>query len=93
MGSLHSLNAVATLEMLRTLSPIHQLTPDAPPARLVHGDKDVNVPLSQSKRFVDRMAALGRQADLHIVEDKGHEFLEGIDQVFVSFFKKHLCGQ
>ena len=84
------MNAVEALEMLRTLSPIRQITADDPPALLIHGDQDVNVPLSQSKMFVDRMTTIGRQAELHIVKGKGHEPFEGIDQVFVSFFKKHL---
>jgi acetyl esterase/lipase len=89
-GRFSPLNTVEALEMLRSLSPIYQITPDDPPALLVHGDADMNVPLSQSKRFVDRMTALGRQADLHIVEGKGHVPFQGINQVLVSFFKKHL---
>ena len=42
-------------------SPIHHLTPDAPPFLVIHGDKDTLAPVEDARRFVERLTAISRQ--------------------------------
>lgn len=46
-------------------SPIYRIGPDAPPFYVVHGTNDTLVPVSQARRFVDKLRAESRQAVLY----------------------------
>src|SRR5580704_6406508 len=55
-------------------SPIEHLTPDYPPTMLLHGDADKVVPVSASRRFEERLRAVGGKVDLHVYAGLPHGF-------------------
>ena len=55
-------------------SPIEHVSPDFPPAMLLHGDADKVVPVSASRRFDERLRAAGGRVDLHIFNGMPHGF-------------------
>jgi acetyl esterase/lipase len=55
-------------------SPIEHVTAAFPPVMLLHGDADKVVPVSASRRFEERVRAVGGKADLHIYADLPHGF-------------------
>jgi acetyl esterase/lipase len=63
-------------EALRRASPISYVRGDAPPFFILHGDKDDLVPLSQSQELYDRLRAAGTPADLLVVKNAGHRFIQ-----------------
>lgn len=58
-------------ERYRAVNPIERV-PIGVPVRLVHGDADPIVPLSQSKDFQRRLRAAGGEAELDVVAGAGH---------------------
>ncbi len=59
-------------KLLRELSPTHHVTPDDPPALLIHGDSDSLVPLQQSRRMVELLTNAGVEARLIVKEGAAH---------------------
>jgi acetyl esterase/lipase len=57
-------------------SPISHVTPDDAPFLLIHGDHDDLVPYQQSQLMYDRLVQAGVPAQLVIVKNGGHSFLE-----------------
>lgn len=57
-------------------SPISHVTPDDAPFLLIHGDQDSSVPYQQSQVMYDRLVQAGVPAQLVIVKNGGHSFLE-----------------
>jgi acetyl esterase/lipase len=57
-------------------SPISHVTSDDPPFLLIHGDHDDLVPYQQSQLMYDRLIQAGVPAQLVIVKNGGHSFLE-----------------
>ena len=55
-------------------SPIEHVRPGFPPVMLLHGDADKVVPVSASRRFEERVRAVGGKADLHIYAGLPHGF-------------------
>ena len=55
-------------------SPIEHVTPDYPPTMLLHGDADKVVPVSASRRFEERLRAVGGKVDLHVYAGLPHGF-------------------
>ena len=47
---------------LKDLSPVHQASRKAAPTLLFHGEKDANVPLEQSKRMVEALNKVQKNA-------------------------------
>ena len=66
--------ADASDEAAALASPIEHLGPDYPPAMLLHGDADKVVPVSASRRFEERLRAVGGKVDLHIYAGLPHGF-------------------
>ena len=66
--------ADASEEMARLASPIEHVTPAYPPTMLLHGDADKVVPVSASRRFDERVRAVGGKVDLHIYAGLPHGF-------------------
>jgi len=57
---------------LKEVSPVHQVSADDPPTLLVHGDRDLLVPLQQSRLMVDKLTKAGVRAELVVKKGKGH---------------------
>jgi acetyl esterase/lipase len=66
--------ADASEEAVALASPIEHVGPDFPPTMLLHGDADKIVPVSASRRFDERLRAVGGKVDLHIYAGLPHGF-------------------
>jgi acetyl esterase/lipase len=55
-------------------SPIEHVTANLPPVMLLHGDADKIVPVSASRRYEERVRAVGGKVDLHIFAGLPHGF-------------------
>jgi acetyl esterase/lipase len=55
-------------------SPMEHATPAFPPTMLLHGDADKVVPVSASRRFEERLRAVGAKCDLHVYAGLPHGF-------------------
>ncbi len=60
-------------------SPYERVTAAAPPFLLVHAESDLVVPVSQSRRFRDRLRESGVDAHLLALPGGGHVLNEGTD--------------
>ena len=90
----------ADAEILRTASPNTWASPDDPPVLMIHGDRDVTVPLAQSEIFLDSLQSAGVQSQLIVVANSGHGFqpvdgtpsltLDEISSAAVEFFESAL---
>jgi acetyl esterase/lipase len=66
--------ADASEEAAALASPIEHVTAAFPPVMLLHGDADKVVPVSASRRFEERVRAVGGKVDLHIYAGLPHGF-------------------
>ena len=66
--------ADASEEAAALASPIEHVTAAFPPVMLLHGDADKVVPVSASRRFEERVRAVGGKADLHVYAGLPHGF-------------------
>jgi acetyl esterase/lipase len=55
-------------------SPIEHVTAALPPVMLLHGDADKVVPVSASRRYEERVRAVGGKVDLHVYAGLPHGF-------------------
>ena len=60
------------LEIGRQISPITHVTPDDPPTLIIHGDKDILVPIQQAEIIVDKLKAAGVEAKLVVKKGEAH---------------------
>jgi acetyl esterase/lipase len=58
----------------REVSPIHQAHAGAPPCMILHGTRDLLVPLSQATSYAKRLSELDAPHELHVVEGGLHGF-------------------
>ena len=82
-------------------SPISHVTPDDPPFLLIHGDQDDLVPYEQSQLMYERLIQTNVHAQLIIVKNIGHSFIEPdadaspslweINQIIMEFLEKYLA--
>jgi len=80
------------VEIGRTISPINHVTADDPPTLIIHGDKDLLVPIQQAESFVAKMKEVGAVAELVVRKDAVHGW-KGIEQdraLFADWFDKYL---
>jgi acetyl esterase/lipase len=80
-------------KLLAELSPAHHATPDDPPTLLIHGDRDLLVPLQQSRRMVARLEKAGVEAKLVVKEGGAHGW-RGMDtelDAVAEWFVQHLA--
>jgi acetyl esterase len=57
-----------------SLSPIHHVRKDLPPAIIFHGEADTTVPISTARVFTERMSAFGNRCELKSYPDAPHGF-------------------
>jgi acetyl esterase/lipase len=82
--------------LAKKADPITYVTKDDPPFLIMHGDKDMLVPLHQSELLHDALGKAGVDAALHVVKGAGHGLQDGEErpgQLFetvAAFFDKHL---
>jgi acetyl esterase/lipase len=83
-------------ELLKQISPITYVTKESPPTFLIHGDKDLVVPLQQSEVIVAKLQEAGVPVELMIKKDGGHpwpDFWRGDGPKLADWFDKHLRGK
>ncbi|MGH2535359.1 MAG: S9 family peptidase [Thermomicrobiales bacterium] len=59
--------------LLREISPIHRADRITAPMLVIHGRNDPRVPVGEAEQIVERLRALGRDVELIIHEDEGHQ--------------------
>ncbi|MGH2558817.1 MAG: alpha/beta fold hydrolase [Thermomicrobiales bacterium] len=59
--------------LLREISPIHQADRITAPMLVIHGRNDPRVPVGEAEQIVARLRALGRDVELIIHENEGHQ--------------------
>ncbi|UCG57772.1 MAG: alpha/beta hydrolase [Phycisphaerales bacterium] len=80
----------------RKANPITYVTKDDPPFLIMHGDKDMLVPLHQSELLHDALTKAGVVARLYVVKGGGHGLRGGEDrseklfEIAADFFDRHL---
>ncbi|MEI7435203.1 MAG: alpha/beta hydrolase [bacterium] len=79
------------LELARTLSPLHRVTPAAAPTLIIHGDADDIVSVEESILFHAALVQNGVDATLHVGRGATHDLSWTTygDQV-MSFFRRTL---
>jgi len=83
----------------RKASPITYVTKDDPPFLIMHGDKDMSVPLHQSELLYDALKKVGVEATLHVVKGAGHglrggeESSEKLFEIVADFFDRNVKTQ
>ena len=87
-------------EILKWASPVTYASSDDPPFLILHGAKDVLVPVSQSLELCDRLRAVGVSVNLVIVKNAGHSFAPvggkirptraEVTKMVADFFDEHL---
>nr|WP_272898182.1 alpha/beta hydrolase [Agromyces seonyuensis] len=75
------------LERRAAATPAAQADPSDPPVLVLHGDAEL-IPLSQSQRFVDELAAAGVDAELEVLPSTEHSIglLDGAQRELVAAF-------
>ena len=56
------------------LSPIFSIRPGLPPNQILHGEKDISVPIAQVERFTRPMQEAGNRCELIRFPATGHAF-------------------
>ena len=84
-------------DLYRAATPIEHVTPDDPPILLLHGTADTTTPLSQSERFAAKLAEVGVEHQLVIIEGAPHSFdlqpkQRDLRPLVIGFFDEHLKG-
>ncbi|MBT3273548.1 MAG: alpha/beta hydrolase [Spirochaetales bacterium] len=67
------------LETARSLSPLHNVRPGAPPSLVMHGRADELVDVDETIRFGEAMVAAGNHCDVRLYENQGHGFFNYFD--------------
>ena len=75
-------------------SPLYWVTPTAVPTLCIHGTEDKYVHVEQAEMLVDKLKAIGVEAELLKLEGAGHGFrgkdAETAEKAMIAFFDKHL---
>ena len=85
-------------EIVSKVSPVTHVTNDDPPFLIIHGDKDILVPLSQAEMLYSQLVAVQVPAILVVVQNASHDLtgsdasmtLEEIVDMIADFFDQHL---
>jgi arylsulfatase A-like enzyme/dienelactone hydrolase len=81
-------------ELAKQASAFHLASKSSAPFLILHGDKDPQVPLSQSERLAAKLKELGVPVTLHVVQGGGHGG-KGFDTpevrgMILEFLREHL---
>jgi len=85
-------DAVQKKELAQAVSPLNFVTPDDPPTLIFHGDKDMLVPMTQSKYIIEKFNQAKVPNELVIRNGAGHGWKLNADeeQKMVGWFDKYL---
>jgi dipeptidyl aminopeptidase/acylaminoacyl peptidase len=74
-------------------NPITFVSKDSAPFLIMHGDKDMLVPLAQSQTLAEALKKAGVECELQVLKGAGHGTGFGVPEVIkavADFFDKHL---
>jgi dipeptidyl aminopeptidase/acylaminoacyl peptidase len=74
-------------EQLESISPVYHVTSDDPPLLLIHGDKDLTVPLQQSEILKEKYEEAGLTVKLIVQPGGGHTYWDGIEKQYTDVAK------
>jgi iduronate 2-sulfatase len=88
-------DADADAELCRLASPVTYITPDDPPALILHGTKDALVPVEQSQILYARLQAAKVSTELIVIDGAPHSFhlqpaQRDLRPNVIDFFDQHL---
>jgi acetyl esterase/lipase len=80
------------LEMGRQISPVNHVTAESAPALIIHGDKDLLVPIQQAGLIIDKLKAAGVDAKLITKPGAAHGWRDTTDDgiAFADWMDAHL---
>lgn len=80
-------------EIGRQISPVTHVTSDDPPTLIIHGDKDLLVPIQQAEIFVEKLKGVGVPAELSVKAGAAHGWPDiGNDMSKIAdWFDKYLA--
>ena len=83
------------LEIGKRISPVYHVTPDDPPALIIHGDADKLVPIQQAELIVARFREQNVPAELIVKPGAAHGWpdLPKDLEKFADWFDKHLASK
>lgn len=78
----------------REISPIYHVKQGSAPALIIHGDKDLLVPIQQAERIIKKYQELNIPAELIVKPGAGHGWpnIQNDLVKFADWFDKHLAG-
>jgi dipeptidyl aminopeptidase/acylaminoacyl peptidase len=79
-----------TDEAVRQRSSIFQMKNLKCPVLILHGEKDVNVPVSQATLLRDQLTALKKPFEIKLFPDRTHGIGPEVTSYTVDFFKRYL---
>jgi dipeptidyl aminopeptidase/acylaminoacyl peptidase len=82
-------------DMLRELSPIHQIDKVKTPLIVLHGANDTNVPVIEAEQVVNELKKRNVPVEYVLFPDEGHGWRKTPNRVtsdlkIVAFFEQHL---
>ncbi len=89
---------VKQADLLRRLSPIHQIERVTDPTIVLHGANDTNVPVVEAEQVVRSLRERGVPVDYVLFPDEGHGFRKTNNRItstvsIVRWFETHLGGR
>ena len=85
------------LELAKMANPLTYVSKDDPPFLIVHGSRDVRVPIEQSQSLKEALNKAGVEATLQMIEGAPHGFNKQQEATafpyVLEFFDKHLKGR
>ena len=79
-----------TKEAIRQRSSILRMEKLNCPVLILHGEKDVNVPVSQAYPLRDRLTELHKDFEIKLFPDREHSIGPEVTTLTVDFFKRRL---
>ncbi len=80
-----------TKEAVRERSSILQMERLKCPVLILHGEKDVNVPVSQALLLRDRVTQLHKESEIKLFPDREHSIGPEVNDLTVDFFRRKLA--
>lgn len=80
------------IKIANEISPVNYVTSDDPPVLLIHGNKDMLVPLQQSTILLEKLKAAKVTSELIIRDGKGHGWVDNENDLIkcADWFDKYL---
>jgi dipeptidyl aminopeptidase/acylaminoacyl peptidase len=89
---------VTQLDLLRDLSPIHNIDRVTAPTIVLHGANDTNVPVVEAEQVVEALRERGVPVEYILFPDEGHGFVNEANRIrsdvaIVRWFAQYLTGR